>query len=209
MPGGTGRWPIAQWLVSHAVRLKAARRGDNVRREIWSMSEELTLHIKNTIAAVHSANEAASRWLEEHGTPADVQYFANLAIEELATNCIKYGYDDTDEHVIEVSVSLSCGSLVLVVKDDGHPFNPLAVPTPHLSLPVEEWPIGGLGIHLLRQMSDRLEYVREDGKNRVTLRKTTAGWARETREEVVAKEISGTAEGMCDVAGNQHISWQR
>jgi serine/threonine-protein kinase RsbW len=136
------------------------------------MADELTLHIKNTFAAVHSANEAASRWLEERGTPADLQYFANLAIEELATNCIKYGYDDTHEHIIELRMSLSSGSLVLVVKDDGHPFNPLEAPAPDMSLPVEDWAVGGLGLHLLRQLSDGMEYVREDGKNQVTLRKS-------------------------------------
>src|SRR6266498_2918337 len=118
-----------------------------------TMAEELTLQIRTTLASVQSATEAASRWLTARGTPAEVHNFANLAIEELATNCIKYGYDDADEHVIEVTLSLSDGALVLTVTDDGHRFNPLEVAAPDITLPLDERPIGGLGIHLLRQMA--------------------------------------------------------
>jgi serine/threonine-protein kinase RsbW len=139
------------------------------------MADELTLQVKNTFAAVHTANETASRWLEERRAAAEVQYFANLAIEELATNCIKYGYDDANEHLIEVRLSLSSDSLLMTVTDDGHAFNPLALPRPDTGLRLEDRPIGGLGIHLLREMADKMEYVRRGGKNRVTLRKKAGG----------------------------------
>jgi anti-sigma regulatory factor (Ser/Thr protein kinase) len=136
------------------------------------MSDHLTLQIKNSFAAVHSANEAASRWLTERGAPAEIQNFANLAIEEFATNSIKYGYDDTKEHLIEVNLSLSSGELVLVITDDGHAFNPLEAPEPKVNVPVEERPVGGLGIYLARKMSDQMDYAREGGKNRLTLHKS-------------------------------------
>jgi anti-sigma regulatory factor (Ser/Thr protein kinase) len=136
------------------------------------MTDELTLQIENNFAAVQSANETASRWLAERTTPAELQYFANLAIEEIATNCIKYGYDDPKSHVIEVKLTLSgTNDLVVTVVDDGHPFNPLEAGQPDLSVAVEERPIGGLGIYLLRQLCDGMEYVREGGRNRLTLRK--------------------------------------
>jgi anti-sigma regulatory factor (Ser/Thr protein kinase) len=63
--------------------------------------------------------------------------------------------------------------LEIVVIDDGHEFNPLEFPEPDTNLPVEERPIGGLGIHLLRKMADRLEYRRIDGFNRLALLKHT------------------------------------
>jgi len=140
---------------------------------LLNMTDELTLQIENNFAAVQSANETASRWLAERATAAELQYFANLAIEEVATNCIKYGYDDAKNHVIEAKLSLSGNALVVTVVDDGHAFNPLEAREPDLSVPVEERPIGGLGIYLLRQLCDRMEYVREEGKNRLTLRKAS------------------------------------
>lgn len=142
---------------------------------VLAMTDELILQIKNNFAAVQSANEAASQWLAQRTTLVDLQYFASLAIEEIATNCIKYGYDDAKEHIIEVKLLLSAKTLVVTVEDDGHAFNPLEVPTPDTSLPAEDRPIGGLGLYLLRQLSDRMEYTREQGKNRLTLQKTVRG----------------------------------
>ena len=138
------------------------------------MQDRLTLRVKNAFAEIPAANKAASRWLADHHAPPAADYLANLAIEELVTNCVKYGYDDSAEHIIEIELGLSAGELVLTVTDDGHPFNPLQVPEPDTNLPVEALPIGGLGIHLLRKMSDRMDYVRTDGRNRLTLRKSLA-----------------------------------
>jgi len=135
------------------------------------MEDQLTLRVKNALTEIPAANETASRWLQERNVPPAADYLANLAIEELVTNCIKYAYDDAKQHVIEIELKLSAGELVLTVTDDGRPFNPLEAPKPDTSLPVEDLPIGGLGIHLLRRMSDRMEYVRLEQKNQLTLRK--------------------------------------
>ena len=138
------------------------------------MEDRLTLRVKNAFAEIPAANEAASRWLAERSTPPVADYLANLAIEELVTNCIKYGYDDSAEHIIEIDLKLTVGKLVITVTDDGRPFNPLELPEPDTNLPAEDLPIGGMGIHLLRKMSDQMEYTRIDGKNRLTLRKSLA-----------------------------------
>ena len=103
---------------------------------------------------------------------AQGQNLATLALEELVTNCIKYGYDDQAEHLIEVTMSITESELVMVFTDDGHSFNPLELPEPDTSLPIEDRAVGGLGIHMLRKMSDRMEYVDSGGENRITLRKS-------------------------------------
>jgi len=139
------------------------------------MEDHLTLRVKNAFSEIPAANESASRWLADRSAPPAADYFAHLAIEELVTNCIKYGYDDSAEHIIEIELKLSGRDLLLTVTDDGHPFNPLELPEPNTHLPVEDRPIGGLGIHLLKKMSDRMAYARTDGKNRLTLRKSLPG----------------------------------
>ena len=136
------------------------------------IADQFTVEIKRSLESLQSANEAVSRWLTARGTPEPVSTFANLAIEELATNCIKYGYDDQTDHTIEVRVLFSRETLVVVITDEGRPFNPIEAPDPDLNLPTEERPIGGLGIYLVRKMSDRIEYAREAGRNRVTLYKS-------------------------------------
>jgi serine/threonine-protein kinase RsbW len=139
--------------------------------EFIIMAALLNLQIKNSLEALHSAIAVVSRWLGDRNTSEEVKHFACLALEELVTNSIKYGYEDSDEHVIEVSLRLSKAELVLVFVDRGRPFNPLEAPDPPLDLPIEERQVGGLGLYLLRKMSDRMTYVRKAGENRVTLHK--------------------------------------
>ena len=141
------------------------------------MAQQLTLRVKNSFADIPAANAAVSRWLGEHQASPAADYFANLAIEEIVTNCIKYGYDDAAEHSIQIDLELSARRLTVTVTDDGHPFNLLELPTPDTTQPVEDRSIGGLGIHLLRKMADQIEYVRTAGRNRVTLQKTLGGGA--------------------------------
>lgn len=78
-----------------------------------------------------------------------------------------------DGHVPEVKVSLavSDGEMVLGIEDDGPAFDPLDAPEPDVEAALEDRPVGGLGIYLLREMMDRLEYARVDGRNCLTLHK--------------------------------------
>ena len=139
------------------------------------MDNVLHVRIKNASAEILTVSEAASNWLAGRNAPPAADYLANLALEELITNCVKYGYDDDAEHIIEIELGFSDGELALTVEDDGHPFNPLDLPEPDTNLPVEDRPIGGLGIHLLRKMSDRMEYTRLENKNRLALYKSFEG----------------------------------
>jgi len=133
------------------------------------MPETFNLRVVNTVEAIPPASEAAEAWLAERQVAPNVVFLVTLAIEELVTNCIKYGYDDADAHTIDIELSVDASKLTMVVADDGHPFNPLAATPPDLSLAIEDRPIGGLGIHMLRELTDEMTYERRDGANRVTL----------------------------------------
>jgi serine/threonine-protein kinase RsbW/sigma-B regulation protein RsbU (phosphoserine phosphatase) len=136
------------------------------------MTPGFTLRIPNLLEQIPPATELAAAWLLSCGAPDAHIQFARLAIDEVVSNCVKYGYDDSLEHHIEIELGFENSSLEIVITDDGHAFNPLDFPEPDTSLPVELRPIGGLGIHLLRKMADRLEYQRADGRNRLALLKT-------------------------------------
>jgi anti-sigma regulatory factor (Ser/Thr protein kinase) len=94
-----------------------------------------------------------------------------LVLDELVSNVIKYGYEDDGRHRIHVTVTVAPTLLTVTVDDDGAPFNPLEAPDPDLDLPIDERPVGGLGLFLVRSMADRLEYRREHGRNIVTFAK--------------------------------------
>ncbi|NOQ18634.1 MAG: ATP-binding protein [Desulfobacterales bacterium] len=96
---------------------------------------------------------------------------ANLALDELFTNIISYGFDDKNEHTIKITISLRNDELVFNIEDDGIPFNPTKVETPDLECTIEECRIGGLGIHLAKNLMDAVCYQRCKDKNILTLKK--------------------------------------
>lgn len=135
------------------------------------MVSELTLRLPNSFDALSTAADDTTSFLESHSAPPDAVFAANLAIEELVTNIIKYGYDDSAAHEIVIQLAVNNSELRIAISDDGHAFNPFDQPEPDTSLPAEDRPIGGLGIHFVRNMLDGCAYCRDEGRNTVTLTK--------------------------------------
>ena len=135
------------------------------------MKESHSIRIGNSMAEVASALDEAANWIEPLQVSAKAQYFLSLAIEELATNWIKYGYRDTDAHSMTFDLGVRECRLILAATDDGLPFNPMDEPAPSTALPLEERDTGGLGILLLRKMADEMSYEQREGMNILTLEK--------------------------------------
>jgi len=114
--------------------------------------------------------EEAVRFIEERGVDGRVVYVANLAIEEMGTNILKYGYDDTAVHEILLRLEIHPEALLLVLEDDGHEFNPVKAPEPDVNQLAEQRVPGGLGIHLIRKLAEQMSYERCDGRNRLSVR---------------------------------------
>ena len=135
------------------------------------MSDSLKVHARNDESTIPPACRKADDWLRLNGVASDTRNLVGLTIEELVSNCIKHAYDDNREHVIEFVLTVSGHSLTILVVDDGRAFDPSTAPQPDLSQAIEDRPIGGLGIHLLREFSDSMSYERRDDRNRLTLTK--------------------------------------
>lgn len=120
------------------------------------------------------ANDSAdlARVLDEidaHLAPLPVspkrKYAVRLALDELLSNVIRYAYDDDARHRIDLKLETDA-PFHLTIADDGKPFDPTAdAPPPVLDGPVEDRPIGGLGLHILKKMGLKLAYRREAGHN--------------------------------------------
>lgn len=114
----------------------------------------------------------AERFGEEQHVSADDMMNINLALDEVVLNIIRHGYDDAGEHQIHVALSLDGGVLTMRVEDDGKPFDPLDAPPPDFDLPLEDRPVGGLGIHIVRSIMDTVEHRRDSGRNILIMTKT-------------------------------------
>ena len=93
----------------------------------------------------------------------------HIVLDELISNIINYGYTDDAKHKIEVNLELVGHQLVMTIADDGIPFNPLTVEPPDTNAPLLEREVGGLGIHLVRNLVDEVTYQRRVNRNILTL----------------------------------------
>ena len=103
---------------------------------------------------------------------ADKDLFAlQIVVEELVTNVIDYGGVPAGEHAVRVDLSTDNGELLIRIADRGKEYNPLLREDPDVTLPAEQRPIGGLGVHFCKKLTDAQSYERRDGCNVLTLRK--------------------------------------
>ena len=95
----------------------------------------------------------------------------NLAIEEAVVNVMNYAYPAGTEGTVCIDAQMSNGVLQFVISDSGAPFDPTARAEVDTTQSAEERGIGGLGIHIVRQIMDSIDYKRVDGRNVLTLGK--------------------------------------
>ena len=107
----------------------------------------------------------------EHGLSADDQARTLIVLEELLTNLSRYGYPKRPElkGMAEVALELENNQLTIEFGDDGQPFDPLTSAPPDFDQSVESRQVGGLGLHMVRELTDEAHYSRRDGRNVVRL----------------------------------------
>jgi serine/threonine-protein kinase RsbW len=131
----------------------------------------ITIQVAADVKEIERLNKIVRQFGELHDVPSRTLYAVNLALDELVTNVILYGFKDASGQAVTVQVSTAAGELIAAVVDDGGEFNPLEVLPPDVAAPLEERELGGLGIHLVRSLMDQVTYERSDGKNVLTVRK--------------------------------------
>jgi len=115
-------------------------------------------------------------WVEARcaaaGVAGEIAMKLALVLEEAVANVIQHGLPGSQPpHRITVRLDVYADSVAAEVTDNGSPFDPTSAPPPDLSLPLEQRPPGGLGIHLMREMMDGLDYRRSGDSNILRLRK--------------------------------------
>jgi anti-sigma regulatory factor (Ser/Thr protein kinase) len=127
----------------------------------------LRVSLASRMAEIRRVNAAAAEFLSEEGVPDRTIHHVKLVIEELVSNVIRHAFDDDPAQRIEVDVRTEPRGVVVMVEDDGRPFNPTDAPIPALPSAGNDHRAGGLGIYLVRKLSRELSYSRENNRNRV------------------------------------------
>ena len=133
------------------------------------MSPALEIRLENRLPEIPRLAEIVEAFGAEHRLPERAIFNLNLVLDEILTNVIEYAFPDQGAHEILVRLALDGNALWAEVTDDGIPYDPTTRPDPDVSLPLEERPIGGLGVYFAKRMMDRVEYRRDETTNRLTL----------------------------------------
>lgn len=135
--------------------------------------ETETLILKNTLSEVATLPPLVARLTERFSLDGETAGSLNLALEEALVNVISYAYPEGTEGQIRLAVSFqpATSALQFELSDHGKPFDPTTVPPVDTELPLDDRPIGGLGIFLIRNIMDKVEYAYRDGCNVLILTK--------------------------------------
>jgi serine/threonine-protein kinase RsbW len=119
--------------------------------------------------------DAIEAHLAAAGAPLTAIAPVLIALDEVMANVVDYGGEGGASPLVEVAVRVSDGRIAVEVSDDGRPFNPVDAATPDTRGALEERPIGGLGIHLVKTLMDTVDYQHSGGRNHLRFSRVYSG----------------------------------
>ena len=138
----------------------------------------LRFELKSDLAEMSTLAEKLETFCDQNGIGPEIVSVVNLALEEIVTNIISYGYGETPgDHRIRIDLKHDGKELTARIEDDAVAFDPLQKEDPDLDVPLEERRVGGLGIHLVKTLMDEVSYSREHNSNVLFIRKSTTASA--------------------------------
>ena len=135
------------------------------------MQYQSHITLPNDVQATTELGMFVDEVCENVGFDMSTTFKLNLAIEEAVVNVMSYAYPAGTKGDVDIDAEADDEQLKFVISDSGTPFDPTQKGEVDTTLSAEERCIGGLGIHLIRQIMDTINYERVDGKNVLTLRK--------------------------------------
>jgi serine/threonine-protein kinase RsbW len=134
-------------------------------------STNSSLVISNKISEMTRVVALVEQFGAAHNIPNKVINELNLCLDEILNNTISYGYEDSDSHDICVTLMLADGVVSAEIVDDGKPFDPRQSIPPDPSQGLRERKLGGVGLHFVQALMDKVEYLRKEGCNHLKLHK--------------------------------------
>ncbi|MDR2107687.1 MAG: ATP-binding protein [Holosporaceae bacterium] len=129
----------------------------------------MLIRIKNNIEEISKMCDKIKAFCSENGIPEEKYHDIVLILDETVTNIINYAYPGGNEQEFILDIEKKNESIFIKLIDSGIPFDPLSLNIPDTDSSIEERQIGGLGIFIVKQLSEAIEYSRVDDKNRLDI----------------------------------------
>jgi serine/threonine-protein kinase RsbW len=135
----------------------------------------LTVRVESTPGGITRVVDAFESFGAAHGLEPSAVWPFQVALDEILSNIVGHGYAGRTDGVIDTTFALADGVLQVTVEDEAPAHNPLAVSAPDTSSPLEEREPGGLGVHFVRTLMDRVEYTRRENRNSLVFVRRVVG----------------------------------
>ena len=129
----------------------------------------LSVCVAASPAGIQQAAAALDGFRAEHGLDDSAAWPLHVALDEILSNIVRHSQTGPKAGRIDVMIERRGDAVDMTVTDDGPAFDPLQLPEPDVTARFEERQPGGLGVHLVRKLIDRVEYTRAGGRNRLTM----------------------------------------
>ncbi|MDR2268253.1 MAG: ATP-binding protein [Holosporaceae bacterium] len=130
----------------------------------------MLVKIKNNIEEMSKVCDKVREFCVENGIPDERYHDVVLILDEVVTNVISYAYSDGKEHEFSLHLNKYNQHVDIRLIDNGAAFNPLAQEDPDICSSIEERQIGGLGIFIVKQLAEVVEYSRVDEQNQLSIK---------------------------------------
>jgi sigma-B regulation protein RsbU (phosphoserine phosphatase) len=128
-----------------------------------------SITLKNDVRQIGQLNEFTRSATQALQLNHEMAHQIKLAVEEAVVNIMEYAYPANTEGTVEIKAEADASQLRFILIDSGAEFDPTEASKADTTLSLDERPIGGLGIFLVRNMLDSINYERKEGKNILTL----------------------------------------
>jgi serine/threonine-protein kinase RsbW len=133
-----------------------------IKIEDFSMSKNKSKTKKMTIHSNFSELEKIREFVQSaalsFGFSEDDAFQISLAVDEAITNLIKYSFRDNSQHNVTIEINPQPNEFEVNILDKGAPFDPMHVPSPDMEEYMRKYQKGGLGIHIMRSVMDKISY---------------------------------------------------
>lgn len=124
------------------------------------------------LSEIENVYEFISQVITKNNIDSTVGDLLKMATDEIFSNIVNHAFKDMRQGtMVGVAVRVEDGAISMTFRDRGTPFDPLSIASPDISSGLEERPVGGLGIHIVKNMFDGVHYAFVDGFNVFTLKK--------------------------------------
>jgi len=130
------------------------------------------LIIPSRTESLHQARDFVSEQAREVGFDEELVGMIALAVDEACTNIIKHAYQYAKDRQIEIRIEKKNGSFIISIADEGKSFDPSEIHTPDMKEYLSHFRRGGLGLHLMRSLMDKVDYDSTGNKNVVRMIKS-------------------------------------